>query len=348
MNVIWRNCICRLRQGKAPHRCQSGVHPVAPLGSRILTDPAKVFEHNMWDHMQWSEEEEDAARKQVEENSATRVAPEEQVKFERDANKYWDTFYQTHKNKFFKNRNWLLREFPEILPVDQSSKEKVEGSSWDQGRSDFSNMQRTEKDCQKSRVSSAPWSEERSNFPNQDLEEHSEGPGKTERFPGSKATFRILEVGCGAGNCVFPIMNTLRNIPGSFLYCCDFASEAVELVKVISLCFPRMQAVVDRLSRLLKPGGMLLFRDLGRYDNAQLRFKKGRCLSENFYVRGDGTRAYFFTKGEIHRMFCEAGLHEKQNLVDHRLQVNRKKQVAMHRVWVQGKFQKPLPWTQRN
>ncbi|XP_049978094.1 tRNA N(3)-methylcytidine methyltransferase METTL8, mitochondrial isoform X3 [Alexandromys fortis] len=231
MNVIWRNCICRLRQGKAPHRCQSGVHPVAPLGSRILTDPAKVFEHNMWDHMQWSEEEEDAARKQVEENSATRVAPEEQVKFERDANKYWDTFYQTHKNKFFKNRNWLLREFPEILPVDQSSKEKVEGSSWDQGRSDFSNMQRTEKDCQKSRVSSAPWSEERSNFPNQDLEEHSEGPGKTERFPGSKATFRILEVGCGAGNCVFPIMNTLRNIPGSFLYCCDFASEAVELVK---------------------------------------------------------------------------------------------------------------------
>lgn len=32
------------------------------------------------DHMQWSEEEEDAARKQVEENSATRVAPEEQGK----------------------------------------------------------------------------------------------------------------------------------------------------------------------------------------------------------------------------------------------------------------------------
>lgn len=61
--MIWRNSISCLRLGKVPHRYQSGYHPVAPLGSRILTDPAKVFEHNMWDHMQWSKEEEGAARK---------------------------------------------------------------------------------------------------------------------------------------------------------------------------------------------------------------------------------------------------------------------------------------------
>ncbi|XP_036042014.1 mRNA N(3)-methylcytidine methyltransferase METTL8 isoform X3 [Onychomys torridus] len=349
MNMIWRNYVCHLRQGKVPHRCQSGAHPVAPLGSRILTDPAKVFEHNMWDHMQWSKEEEAAARKKVEENSATRVAPEEQV--------------------------------------DRNAKEKVEESSWGQIRSNFSRIQGKETHCGESCVSSTPGNKGRPNFPNfPDLEEHSDWPEKTERFPGSNATFRVLEVGCGAGNSVFPILNTLQNFPGSFLYCCDFASEAVQLVKshasysearcsafvhdvcddglaypfpdgvldavllvfVLSSIHPgRMQAVVHRLSRLLKPGGMLLFRDHGRYDNAQLRFKKGRCLSENFYVRGDGTRAYFFTKGEVHRMFCEAGLHEKQNLVDHRLQVNRKKQVVMHRVWVQGKFQKPLHWTQR-
>ncbi|XP_019060523.1 mRNA N(3)-methylcytidine methyltransferase METTL8 isoform X1 [Fukomys damarensis] len=235
MNVIWRRYICNVRLRKVLHRCQSGNHPVAPLGSRILTDPAKVFEHNMWDHMQWSKEEEADARKKVEENSAVQVIQEEQVKYESEASKYWDTFYKIHKNKFFKNRNWLLREFPEILPVEIKTEEKMGEPLRDlietNAANCFSRMPEVKNHDEKSSGSSDGQSKGESGRPSLDSEEHEKRLLKTELFPGSSATFRILEVGCGAGNSVFPILNILQNTPESFLYCCDFAPGALELIK---------------------------------------------------------------------------------------------------------------------
>ncbi|NWV02279.1 METL2 protein, partial [Ptilonorhynchus violaceus] len=370
MNFITRlSALCR-RKSKMQYRHQSSRRPAVPLGSRILTDPSKVFEHNMWDHMQWSQEEEENAKKKAAENSLVKVQWEDQDKYEKEAKILPEKNRQEFKTQ---------KRSSEHTKINYTNNFSHKNGMFEEGEKYWKKNYGGGSTAVQGYVCSKNQAKTLTNNP-QD-KNCGEEVDKLESFPGCDATYRILEVGCGAGNSVFPILKVLCNTPGTFLYCCDFASGAVELVKshssynsawcsafvhdvcddalpypfpdeildvillvfVLSTIHPdRMQGVVNRLAKLLKPGGMLLFRDYGRYDTAQLRFKKGHCLSENFYVRGDGTRVYFFTKDEVWNMFNLAGLTEVQNLVDRRLQVNRKKKVKMQRVWIQSKFQKPL------
>ncbi|XP_051938773.1 mRNA N(3)-methylcytidine methyltransferase METTL8 isoform X1 [Hippocampus zosterae] len=342
--------------------------PSAPLGSRMLTNPDDIFKHNMWDHVHWTEADKDNAQLKAAENSKVHIPSGEQGKFDTEARHYWERFYELHKGKFFKDRKWLLLEFPELLPSDSKSQD----SGFD-----------GEKNARRQELHSRTHFDSSSNHRRlcQDAQLETNEAALRVSYPGQHSSFRILEVGCGVGNSVFPIINNIRE-NGAFLYCCDFSPCAIQLLKshpdfdhsvchafvhdvceeegslpfppqsldvilavfVLSSIHPdRMQGVVNRLASYLKFGGIFLFRDYGRYDFSQLRFKKGRCLSDNFYVRGDGTCAYFFTKDEVHGLFSNAGLEEVQNLEDRRIQVNRGKKVSMHRVWMQSKYRKSHP-----
>jgi tRNAThr (cytosine32-N3)-methyltransferase len=207
----------------------------------------------------------------------------------------------------------------------------------------------------------------------------------------------LLEVGAGAGNTAFPILAHNQN-PYLKIHACDFSKIAVEVMReseaydskhiqaevwdatgedlppglsessvdvvlmifIFSALSPKQwQQTVHNIYRVLKPGGEVLFRDYGRGDLAQVRFKKGRYLQENFYVRGDGTRVYFFEKEELIKIWTNRPVpsttgpimeddhsstegFEIINLgVDRRLLVNRARQLKMHRCWMQGRFRKP-------
>jgi tRNAThr (cytosine32-N3)-methyltransferase len=131
----------------------------------------------------------------------------------------------------------------------------------------------------------------------------------------------------------------------------DESVDVVLMIFIFSALSPsQWKQAVHNIYRVLKPGGEVLFRDYGRGDLAQVRFKKGRYLEENFYIRGDGTRVYFFEKDELIKIWtgieaddASAGStgFEVVNLgVDRRLLVNRAKQLKMYRCWMQGRFRK--------
>jgi len=127
--------------------------------------------------------------------------------------------------------------------------------------------------------------------------------------------------------------------------------DVVVMIFIFSALSPsQWKQAVQNIYRVLKPGGEVLFRDYGRGDLAQVRFKKGRYLEENFYIRGDGTRVYFFEKDELIKIWTGKDIvgvgagntgFEVVNLgVDRRLLVNRAKQLKMYRCWMQGRFRK--------
>ncbi|KAL3315785.1 hypothetical protein Ciccas_005579 [Cichlidogyrus casuarinus] len=118
--------------------------------------------------------------------------------------------------------------------------------------------------------------------------------------------------------------------------------DLVVLIFVLSAINPsEHKACLDKVYKLLKPGGLLLFRDYAQYDMVQLRFKDGRSLEDNFYVRGDSTLVYFFSQNEFRNLVQDCGFIEEQNRLDRRLLVNRKTKIQMYRIWLQCKYRKP-------
>ena len=227
--------------------------------------------------------------------------------------KWWDLFYKNNSANFFKDRKWLQQEFPILGDVTK--------------------------------------------------EDH--GPAV------------VLEIGAGAGNTAFPLIARNRN-PQLKVHACDYSKKAVDVMRgqesyntdvmqadvwdvtsddlppglkegtvdVAVLIFifsalspPEWDKALHNVHRLLKPGGHVCFRDYGRGDLAQVRFKKNRYLEENFYVRGDGTRVYFFEQDELAQIWAEK--FEVTALgTDRRLLVNRASKIKMYRCWLQGRFKK--------
>ena len=187
----------------------------------------------------------------------------------------------------------------------------------------------------------------------------------------------LLEVGCGVGNFLYPLLEEDQHL---FVHACDLSPRAVEFVKqnpnysedkvhafqcditdndcfkdhvqensvdiaslifVLSALNPSViEKAIDNVSRTLTTGGLLIFRDYAVNDMAMFRFAPRTKISDRLYLRQDGTTSYFFTKEELSDMFSKCNLTVDEIEYVERRTVNKKEGVDVQRIFVQAKCRK--------
>lgn len=290
--------------------------------NRRLERDEDVFTQNAWDDTVWTDDMREDAERRIKEQQteAKELATDRVPIIESHVPKKWDEFYQAHEDKFFKDRKWIFSEFAEI----RAKLDKDSGPA-----------RLFEVGCGVGNAVSYVIAS------NQNTQFH---VFCCDLSPSAIETLKHRQF--YQSNC--------SNIDAFQCdICTDFSTKVANIIEPHSLDFitlifalsamppEHMDTVITNLASLLKPNGMLMFRDYARYDLTQLRFKGKAYLSDNYYVRADGTTSYFFTTEFVHDLFARAGLNQVELKEDNRMLVNRAKQVKMCRRWIQAKYTKP-------
>lgn len=227
-----------------------------------------------------------------------------QQKYRREAPKWWNLFYRRNQTRFFKDRHWTQREFPEIQ----------EGMT-------------------------------------------------------------LLELGCGVGNFILPLVQEVKLRRA---WVCDFAPDAIELLErderfskdlitafvadvsqpdalslitepvdlvasifVLSAIPPEsLLTVVQNVLKVLRPDGLWIIRDYAVGDAAAGRFSRERKLGENLFVRQDGTLARFFAEEEI-KLILNIWFEVECQVIQGRTS-NRAKGIDHERLFLQVKARRKI------
>jgi methyltransferase-like protein 6 len=269
-------------------------------------------------------------------------------RFEEQAQENWDKFYHCHQNNFFKDRHYLIQEFPDELGClcpKISIEERSSCSSVNIETDTVQDFVIAEIGCgvgnailpllelspftstskwsplQNQRV--VVWAMDFSSVAVDILK-------RDERFmlasSQGRAHAQVWDI-----TCQHP---PIRNANVSLLLFCLSAISPDKMTK----------AAIN-VAETLQPGGYLLVRDYGRFDEAQLKLgtSSKRRLGDNFYVKHDGTRCYYFTLEDLDRLFIQnAGLEKIEIKYIQRKYTNRARGTVRRRIWVEARFRKPV------
>ncbi|CAN0892854.1 tRNA N(3)-methylcytidine methyltransferase METTL6 [Linum grandiflorum] len=325
------------------------------LKQQVETNPS--FQFHMRPHLPSSSD------KQLEEEEAEA----------RDSNA-WQSFHIRHSSgKFFKERRYLLKEFPELVVTSPDSTKVLEvgcgnGSSVIPILRGNKNITVYACDCSNETLvrvkeildDNVPYAVDR--FIPFFCDFASTGFPAWLACNSCKGIIHQNQQNCSSGSCycLFGLDNAGQD---AFLTHCfpdtrfkfvdrrpllrwwsrfRYLGTANLIFTLSAVPLKLMPKAIKECFAVLKPGGLLLFRDYGLYDMTMLRFEPDKRVGFREYKRGDGTRSYFFCLDTVRDLFLDAGFVEVELDYCCVKSENRKKGKTMQRVWVHGKFQKPM------
>ncbi|TID27814.1 actin binding protein [Venturia nashicola] len=333
------------------------------FGSRFLEEGDDIFAYNAWDHVETDDTYKEFVLEQFQKQRENPVNEADKKKYNDYPERFWNKFYTNNTSNFFKNRKWLHQEFPILSALTQidSPPTLILETGAGAGNTAFPILALNKNPRMKIHAC---------DFSKKAVEVIKSNPAYGSEENTGTIAASVWDV-AAIPNPETGKLSLPEDVePGSV--------DVVIMIFIFSALAPtQWEQALRNIWHVLKPGGVVLFRDYGNGDLAQVRFKKGRWMEENFYVRGDGTRVYFFEEEELKRLWSgdretkekhettqtenaeEAGIadgvaslsivplkplkFEVLNLgVDRRMLVNRQRRLKMYRCWLQAKFRKPF------
>lgn len=229
------------------------------------------------------------------------------------ADSEWEVFYKAHPTaKFFKERRYLLLEFPCLAPPAPLRHVVEIGAGCGSSLLPILRAQPT------ATATACDISQTCLDQLNHAVSLLGLNPGRCRTFAadGTDAGLAATLAGCNA--------------------------DAALIMFTLSAVMPEgMLSMMCNAAAALRPGGLLCIRDHALYDMVQLRISAEQCIGRHLYRRGDATLAYFFTVEDLSALAVAAGLEVVE--CDYVCVVNRNRKTGqeLRRAFVHGLFRRP-------
>jgi SAM-dependent methyltransferase len=245
--------------------------------------------------------------------------------FDSSTSNPWDSFYQLHNSSFFKDRHYFTKEHPFLLDLltTPNSTFRILDFGCGVGNSILPLLELAR--C-------------RVEYLGLDVSPHAVGLLNSRLEPFSalhRTDCKVLDLAnCSQSEWDDAIASLSNSTDGAFM-----GFDVCLMVFTLSAFPPeRMEQSLTRVSKVMRNGGRVIFRDYSQGDLSMERFASGQKLGRNLFLRQDGTTSFFFSPNGLLSLFSTANFKCLwiRNLF--KTIENRQRRLQMERAWIGAEF----------